>query len=195
MASIVVRIEDDGVVTTSKNSKGEPGPQREPGPIGPQGPAGEPGKQGDKGDPGPIGPPGPQGPQGIQGVPGEKGDPGETGKQGIQGPAGSIPMAFFNVSTQPGPNRTVERQLTLIANPGNLGFTLDDGSVLRLTLTDLYHRATLLMDGEIEVYANGTRFGSGKSCVILGGTAITCDAPSENTEYSSEGILIIEQLN
>lgn len=47
MASIVVRIDDDGVVTTSKNAEGEPGPQGpqgEPGPQGPQGPAGEPGQ-------------------------------------------------------------------------------------------------------------------------------------------------------
>lgn len=87
-------------VDSGKPSRGEQGPQGNPGPQGiqgeqgEQGPQGEPGPQGIQGEQGATGPTGPrgergeQGPQGEQGLPGKDGAQGPQGKQGPQGPEG-----------------------------------------------------------------------------------------------------------
>ena len=95
-----------GYTDSGKPSRGEQGPQGNPGPqgiqgeqgaAGPVGAQGEQGPQGAQGKTGPMGPPGPegkQGPQGVpgprgeQGIPGPKGDPGEPGQKGEPGKDG-----------------------------------------------------------------------------------------------------------
>lgn len=84
-------------VDSGKPSRGEQGPQGEPGPqgiqgeqgaTGPAGPRGERGEQGPQGEQGLPGKDGAQGPQGVQGKTGPMGPPGPEGKQGPQGVPG-----------------------------------------------------------------------------------------------------------
>lgn len=84
-------------VDSGKPSRGEQGPQGNPGPqgiqgeqgaTGPAGPRGEQGEQGPQGEQGLPGKDGAQGPQGVQGKTGPMGPPGPEGKQGPQGVPG-----------------------------------------------------------------------------------------------------------
>ena len=86
-----------GYTDSGKPSRGEQGPQGEPGPqgiqgeqgaTGPAGPRGERGEQGPQGEQGLPGKDGAQGPQGVQGKTGPMGPPGPEGKQGPQGVPG-----------------------------------------------------------------------------------------------------------
>lgn len=84
-------------VDSGKPSRGEQGPQGNPGPqgiqgepgaTGPAGPRGEPGERGPQGEQGLPGKDGAQGPQGAQGEAGLMGPPGPKGEQGPQGVPG-----------------------------------------------------------------------------------------------------------
>lgn len=84
-------------VDSGKPSRGEQGPQGNPGPqgiqgeqgaTGPAGPRGEQGEQGPQGEQGLPGKDGAQGPQGAQGETGPMGPPGPQGEQGPQGVPG-----------------------------------------------------------------------------------------------------------
>lgn len=86
-----------GYTDSGKPSRGEQGPQGNPGPqgiqgeqgaTGPAGPRGEQGEQGPQGEQGLPGKDGAQGPQGVQGETGPMGPPGPEGKQGPQGAPG-----------------------------------------------------------------------------------------------------------
>lgn len=86
-----------GYTDSGKPSRGEQGPQGNPGPqgiqgeqgaTGPIGPRGEPGERGPQGEQGLPGKDGAQGPQGAQGETGPMGPPGPEGKQGPQGVPG-----------------------------------------------------------------------------------------------------------
>lgn len=86
-----------GYTDSGKPSRGEQGPQGNPGPqgiqgeqgaTGPAGPRGEPGERGPQGEQGLPGKDGAQGPQGTQGETGPMGPPGPEGKQGPQGVPG-----------------------------------------------------------------------------------------------------------
>lgn len=86
-----------GYTDSGKPSRGEQGPQGNPGPqgiqgeqgaTGPAGPRGEQGERGPQGEQGLPGKDGAQGPQGAQGETGPMGPPGPEGKQGPQGVPG-----------------------------------------------------------------------------------------------------------
>ena len=86
-----------GYTDSGKPSRGEQGPQGNPGPqgiqgeqgaTGPAGPRGEQGERGPQGEQGLPGKDGAQGPQGTQGETGPMGPPGPEGKQGPQGVPG-----------------------------------------------------------------------------------------------------------
>ena len=148
-----------GYTDSGKPSRGEQGPQGNPGPqgiqgeqgaTGPAGPRGEqgergpqgeqglPGKdgaqgpQGAQGETGPMGPPGPQGEQGPQGVPGLKGEQGVPGPTGATGPEGKPGKDGLGL---PAPTAQDAKKVPMV-NPEGNGYELGEVAVDAYTKTE-----------------------------------------------------------
>ena len=148
-----------GYTDSGKPSRGEQGPQGNPGPqgiqgeqgaTGPIGPRGEPGErgpqgeqglpgkdgaqgpQGAQGETGPMGPPGPQGEQGPQGVPGLKGEQGVPGPTGATGPEGKPGKDGLGL---PAPTAQDAKKVPMV-NPEGNGYELGEVAVDAYTKTE-----------------------------------------------------------
>lgn len=142
-------------VDSGKPSRGEQGPQGNPGPqgiqgeqgaTGPAGPKGEPGErgpqgeqglpgkdgaqgpQGAQGETGPMGPPGPEGKQGPQGVPGPRGEQGIPGPKGDPGEPGQKGEPGKNGLGLPAPTAQDAKKVPMV-NPEGNGYELGEVAV------------------------------------------------------------------
>ena len=135
-------------VDSGKPSRGEQGPQGNPGPqgiqgeqgaTGPAGPKGEPGERGPQGDQGLPGKDGAQGPQGAQGETGPMGPPGPEGKQGPQGEPGPAADAYTKAESD---KRYAPMAVAIKPTASGELVTLNDSAEFGLQGLKIYGKST-----------------------------------------------------